>query len=71
MNLQEALESGALTFFKEKYPERVRVYTIGSFSKEICAIPHVKRTSELGNFKIEKEESGQRGIRRIYAILLK
>jgi alanyl-tRNA synthetase len=71
MSLKDALKSGALAFFKDKYPERVTVYTIGNFSKEICAGPHVKRTSELGSFKIEKEESVQRGIRRIYAILLK
>jgi alanyl-tRNA synthetase len=67
MSLKEALESGALAFFKEKYPERVTVYTIGDFSKEICAGPHVKRTSELGKFKILKEESAGAGIRRIKA----
>ena len=70
MSLKEALESGALAFFKEKYPERVSVYSIGDFSKEICAGPHVKNTSELGKFKIVKEESAGRGIRRIRAILL-
>ena len=69
MSLKEALESGALAFFKEKYPERVTVYSIGNFSKEICAGPHVRKTSELGIFKIKKEESAGRGIRRIYAIL--
>ncbi len=71
MELDEALKSGALAFFKEKYPEKVTVYTIGDFSKEICAGPHVKKTSELGIFKIKKEESAGKGIRRIYAILLK
>jgi alanyl-tRNA synthetase len=71
MDLEDALKSGALAFFKEKYPERVTVYTIGNFSKEICAGPHVKRTSELGNFKIKKEESAGKGVRRIYAILVK
>jgi len=71
MNLEEAIKSGALAFFKEKYPEKVTVYTIGNFSKEICAGPHVKRTSELGIFKIKKEESAGKGIRRIYAILVK
>jgi alanyl-tRNA synthetase len=71
MSLEDALKSGALAFFKEKYPERVTVYTIGNFSKEICAGPHVKRTSELGKFKIKKEESAGKGIRRIYAILVK
>ncbi len=71
MSLKEALDSGALAFFREKYPERVTVYTIGNFSKEICAGPHVKRTSELGRFKIIKEKSLGSGIRRIRAILLK
>jgi len=65
----DAVESGALAFFKQKYPERVTVYSIGSFSKEICAGPHVKRTSELGHFKIIKEESSGSGVRRIRAIL--
>jgi len=69
MSLKEALESGALAFFKEKYPERVTVYTISDFSKEICAGPHVKRTGELGSFKIIKEESAGAGIRRIRGIL--
>jgi alanyl-tRNA synthetase len=69
MSLKDALKSGALAFFKEKYPEKVTVYSIGDFSKEICAGPHVKRTSELGHFKILKEESAGSGIRRIRAIL--
>jgi alanyl-tRNA synthetase len=71
MKYEEALKFGALAFFKEKYPEKVNVYSIGDFSKEICAGPHVKRTSELGQFKITKEESSGAGIRRIRAILLK
>jgi len=71
MSLKEALESGALAFFREKYPEKVTVYSIGDFSKEICAGPHVKRTGELGHFKIIKEESAGSGIRRIKAILEK
>ena len=77
MSLKQALNSGALAFFKEKYPERVFVYSIDdpsassgqAFSKEICAGPHVKRTGELGKFKITKEESVGAGIRRIKAIL--
>lgn len=69
MNYQEAIKSGALAFFKEKYPEKVTVYSIGNFSKEICAGPHVKRTSELGLFRIVKEESCGAGVRRIKAIL--
>lgn len=69
MKIEDALKSGALAFFKEKYPERVTVYEIGDFSKEICGGPHVQRTSQLGHFKIIKEESAGAGIRRIRAIL--
>ncbi len=69
MSYENAIKIGALAFFKEKYPEKVSVYSINNFSKEICAGPHVKRTSELGHFKIIKEESCGRGIRRIRAII--
>ncbi|PIZ89594.1 MAG: alanine--tRNA ligase [Candidatus Nealsonbacteria bacterium CG_4_10_14_0_2_um_filter_37_10] len=69
MDYQEAIKAGALAFFKEKYPEIVSVYSIDNFSKEICAGPHLRRTSELGIFKIIKEESCGAGIRRIRAIL--
>jgi len=69
MALAKALESGASSFFKEKYPEIVNVYSINNFSKEICAGPHVGKTGELGRFKIIKEESSGAGIRRIRAIL--
>jgi alanyl-tRNA synthetase len=69
MSYNEAVEKGALAFFKEKYPERVNVYSINNFSKEICAGPHVRNTSELGVFKITKEESSGAGVRRIRAIL--
>ncbi len=69
MKYEEALKFGALAFFKEKYPLKVTVYSINNFSKEICAGPHVKRTSELGHFKVVKEESSGAGIRRIRAIL--
>ena len=75
MSLKNALESGALAFFKEKYPETVSVYSIFNsktgeiFSKEICAGPHVDKTSELAHFKIIKEESSGANIRRIKAII--
>ncbi len=69
MDYKDAIKSGALAFFKEKYPEKVSVYSIGGFSKEICAGPHIKHTSELGKFKIIKEESSGAGIRRLRAIL--
>jgi len=69
MSYEKAIKSGALSFFKEKYPPKVSVYSIGDFSKEICAGPHVKKTSELKKFKIIKEESSGANIRRIRAVL--
>ena len=68
MSYQEAIDSGALAFFKDRYPERVTVYTIGDFSKEVCGGPHVQRTGELGRFKILKEKSAGAGVRRIRAV---
>ncbi len=69
MSLEEARAKGAMGVFGERYGEVVKVYSIGDFSKEICGGPHVKRTSELGKFKIVKEKSSSSGIRRIKAIL--
>ncbi|MFH0863964.1 MAG: alanine--tRNA ligase, partial [Candidatus Gottesmanbacteria bacterium] len=69
MNLKDAQRSGALGFFENKYGDKVKVYTIGSFSKEICGGPHVNFTGSLGRFKIIKEEAAGAGIRRIYATL--
>lgn len=66
---EEALKSGALAAFDERYPERVKVYKIGDFSKEICGGPHVGHTLLLGQVKIEKEESASAGVRRIYATI--
>ncbi|MBR0486026.1 MAG: alanine--tRNA ligase [Oscillospiraceae bacterium] len=63
----KAVEMGAEHEFIEKYPDIVKVYTIGDVSKEICTGPHVNSTSELGSFKILKEKSSSRGIRRIVA----
>ncbi|MFH1656342.1 MAG: alanine--tRNA ligase [Candidatus Nealsonbacteria bacterium] len=71
MSYDQAIKSGALAFFKEKYPEKVNVYSVGLFSKEICAGPHVKKTFELGKFEIIKEQSSGAGIRRIKAVLKK
>ena len=67
--LQEAIKKGALSFFKEKYPETVSVYSINDFSKEICAGPHAICTGKLGKFKIIKQESVGSGVRRIKAKL--
>ena len=69
MSKEEAIKSGAECMFIEKYPDRVTVYSIGDISKELCGGPHVKNTSELGTFKIKKEEASSAGVRRIKAIL--
>jgi alanyl-tRNA synthetase len=69
MPKEEAIKSGAECMFIEKYPDVVTVYTIGTVSKELCGGPHVKNTSELGHFKIKKEEASSAGVRRIKAIL--
>ena len=69
MTLEEAKSAGATGLFENKYGEKVKVYTIGDFSKEICGGPHVSHTGELGHFKIKKEESSSAGVRRIKAIL--
>ena len=57
--------------FENKYGDRVKVYTIGDFSKEICGGPHVEHTGVLGTFKIKKEEASSAGVRRIKAILIR
>ena len=69
LTLDEAKKKGAQGVFDSKYGEKVKVYSIGNFSKEICAGPHVNNTSELGKFKILKEESNAAGVRRIKAVL--
>ena len=70
MTKEDAIKSGAECMFIEKYPDIVTVYTIGdNVSKELCGGPHVKNTSELGHFKIKKEEASSAGVRRIKAIL--
>ncbi len=71
MKKEEAVKSGAECMFIEKYPDIVTVYSIGNVSKELCGGPHVKNTSELGTFKIKKEEASSAGVRRIKAILVK
>ncbi|MEK6760306.1 MAG: alanine--tRNA ligase [Nanoarchaeota archaeon] len=69
MPYEKAVKTGALSYFKERYPPIVKVYSVGNFSKEICTGPHVKNTSEMGHFKITKEESVSAGVRRIKAVL--
>ncbi len=69
MTVDEAREQGAIGLFGQKYGEKVKVYTMGCYSKEICGGPHAKRTGELGKFKIVKEQSSSAGVRRIKAVL--
>ncbi len=82
MNKQEALNSGALAFFAERYPDEVSVYLIGSIeknadaktqlqnqaviSKELCGGPHVSSLGQIGQLEIFKEKSASSGVRRIY-----
>ena len=70
----EAEKTGALYFFKQKYPDKVKVYFVGSsvesaWSKEFCGGPHVSHTDEIGRFKISKEEAVSAGVRRIRATI--
>lgn len=76
MSYEDAIKSGAMAFFKLKYPPMVNVYSIGSstgsglaFSRELCGGPHVSHTSEIGKFRITKEEAVSAGARRIRAIV--
>jgi len=74
MGKDAAFEAGALGAFGEKYPDIVKVYTVGDpdgdwYSREICGGPHVPHTGELGHFRILKEESSSAGVRRIKAML--
>jgi alanyl-tRNA synthetase len=67
MTVDEAKTQGAIGLFEQKYGDKVSVYTVGDFSKEICGGPHVVQTGELGLFKILKEEAVSAGVRRIKA----
>jgi alanyl-tRNA synthetase len=75
MSFEEATKEGALGFFREKYPPRVKVYTISdqktgeAYSKELCGGPHVEHTGTIGTFKIVKEESASAGVRRVRAVI--
>ena len=77
MQKQAALESGAIAFFVEKYPDEVTVYTIGHnpegksqgldwISKEFCGGPHVVATGKIGKLKLVKEKAAAAGVRRVY-----
>jgi alanyl-tRNA synthetase len=74
MTVEEAKAKGAIGLFGDRYGEQVKVYSIGDFSKEICGGPHVESTGRLADagktFKIEKEQSCGRGVRRIKGVLV-
>jgi alanyl-tRNA synthetase len=74
MNKADAIKTGALHLFADKYGDEVSLYYIGTdldsaYSKEFCGGPHVMNTSELGKFRIKKEEASSAGVRRIKAVL--
>lgn len=69
MKVSEAKKKGAIGLFDSRYGDKVFVYSIGNYSKEICMGPHVSNTKELGKFKIIKEQGVASGVRRIKAIL--
>ena len=69
MSVDAARQAGAMGLFGNKYGEVVKVYTMGDVSKEICGGPHAQNTGDLVRFKILKEESSSRGVRRIKAVI--
>lgn len=71
MTLEEAKAQGFTGLFESKYGERVKTYSIGEFSKEICGGPHAERTGLLGKFKIAKQENVSAGVKRIKAVLVR
>lgn len=69
MTVAQAKEQGAIGLFESKYGEKVKVYTMGPYSKEICGGPHAQNTGDLVSFKIKKEESSSAGVWRIKAVI--
>lgn len=70
MSVDEARAQNAIGVFDSKYGDKVKVYTVGDYSKEICGGPHAEHSGALGKFKIKKEESSSAGVRRIKAVLI-
>ncbi len=72
LTMEEARAKGAIGVFEDKYEKlgnKVKVYFIGDFSKEMCGGPHVEHTGAIGTFKIQKEEAVSAGVRRIRAVV--
>jgi alanyl-tRNA synthetase len=69
MTVDEAKSEGAIGIFTDKYGERVKVYSIEGYSKEICGGPHAANTGELVSFKIQQETASSAGVRRIKACI--
>ncbi len=69
MTLDEAKKLGARALFANKYGEKVKVYSVGDFSREVCGGPHVQHTAQIGHFRIVKEQSSSAGVRRIRAVI--
>jgi alanyl-tRNA synthetase len=69
MTVDEAKARGAIGLFEDRYGDKIKVYSVGQFSSEICGGPHVGHTAQIGRFRIVKEEASSAGIRRIKAVV--